>query len=288
MTKDNKSGSAFWSRLKNRYRFQVIDTGTYDVRWVLELSRLNVLTVGSILFLGLFLLSLALFALTPLRFLLPGYVGTNAEEKRAIIELKMKSEALEARLGSQQKYVANLQAILQDSLPLHEDYLQEQERLLQADAEIFFPQAGQLETRFRKDFEILLKQGGPTEVSGTAYVLSLLQKPLEGKPVPGLEAAATASKTLHIKGKPGAGITSVLPGLVIARYKVGQETHLYLQHEEDLVSAYKFQGAAEVSPGDRVDAAQLIGSLSEKGDAVLHFDLWANAEAIPPGQYLRY
>jgi murein DD-endopeptidase MepM/ murein hydrolase activator NlpD len=287
MTKDVKSEPGFWSKLKNHYRFQVIDTSTYDVRWVFELSRLNVVTAFSVLFLLLLALSFALFSLTPLRFLLPGYVGNNAEEKRAVIELKMKSEALEAQLKSDQKFIANLQQILLDSIPVHEDYLEEQQRLLQVDTELFFPQTGKLETRFRKDFELLLKQGNNQEVSGKAYVLSILQKPVEGKAVAIADQVA-GSRTLHIKGKGDAGITSVLAGLVIARYKAGTETHLYIQHEEYIVSAYKFEGVAVVNQGEWVDAGQLIGSLDEKGEEILHLDLWANGEAIAPGQYLKY
>lgn len=287
MTKDVKSEPGFWSKLKNHYRFQVIDTSTYDVRWVFELSRLNVVTAFSVLFLLLLALFFALFSLTPLRFLLPGYVGNNAEEKRAMIELRMKSEELEARLKNDQKFIANLQQILLDSIPVHEDYIEEQQRLLQVDTELFFPQAGNLETRFRKDFELLLKQGNNQEVSGKAFVLSILQKPLDGRAV-SIDDQITGSKTLHIKGKGDAGITSVLAGLVIARYRVGSETHLYIQHEEYLVSAYKFEGVAVVSQGEWVDAGQLLGSLDEKGEEILHLDLWANGEAIAPGQYLRY
>jgi murein DD-endopeptidase MepM/ murein hydrolase activator NlpD len=287
MTKDVKSGPGFWSKLKNHYRFQVIDTSTYDVRWVFELSRLNIVTAFSVLFLLLLALSFALFSLTPLRFLLPGYVGNNAEEKRAVIELKMKSEELEAKLKIDRKFISNLQQILLDSIPVHGDYLEEQQRLLQVDTELFFPQTGKLETRFRKDFELLLKQGGNQDLSGKAYVLSILQKPMEGKAV-AVNDQGVGSRTLHIKGKGDAAITSILAGLVIARYKAGTETHLYIQHEEYLVSAYKFDGPAVVSQGEWVDAGQLIGSLDEKGEAILHIDLWSNGEAIAPGQYLKY
>jgi len=287
MTKDVKSGPGFWTKLKNHYRFQVIDTSTYDVRWVFELSRLNVVTAVSVLFLLLLALSFALFSFTPLRFLIPGYVGSNADEKRAIIELKIKSEQLEAQLQTDRKFIDNLQSILMDSIPVHSDYLKEQERLLQVDTELFFPQSSKLETRFRKDFELLLKQGDSKEVSGKAYVLSILQKPLEGKPVIGTDLGA-GGKTLHIKGKGDAGITSILAGLVIARYKAGSETHLYIQHEEYLVSAYKFEGSAVVNQGEWVDAGQLIGSLDVKGEEILHLDIWANGEAIAPGQYLKY
>lgn len=287
MTKDVKPKGAFWKKLRNHYRFQVIDTQTYDVRWVLSLSRLNVIAVFSVLFLVLLAISFAVFALTPLRFLLPGYVGTNAEEKRAIIELKMKTESLESKLKANDQYILAIKAILNDSMPLHDDIRAEEERLLQADAELFFPQAGKLESRFRKDYELLLKQGGGQEVSGKSYVLNLMQKPLDGKPLPQADDQPV-SRTLRIKGKGDAAVTSVLSGLVIARYKVGTEIHLYIQHDEYLVSAYKYEGEAEVNVGDRVDGGQLIGSLAEKGELVLNFDLWANGEAIPSGQYFKF
>jgi len=60
-------------KLKNVYRFQIVDEKSYDVKMVLELNRLNVL-VGVGLLLAFFtLLNFLLIAYTPLKQYIPGY-----------------------------------------------------------------------------------------------------------------------------------------------------------------------------------------------------------------------
>lgn len=289
MIKNTKSSGGFWKKLRNHYRFQIIDTQSYDVKWVLELSRLNVLTFFSLLFLLLLAISFALFSLTPLRFLLPGYVGTNADDKRAVIQLKMKTEELEHKIAASDAFIKNLQHLVQDSLslPHHTELENSETRILKADEELFFPQPSNVENKFRKDFEILLQKGDKQETSGKAYLLSRLKKPLDGRPIP-QEDMAIGSKSLPIKGKSGAGITSVYAGVVFAKYKVGKEVHIYIQHDDYLISSYRFEGNAEVQQGEKIDIGQLIGSLAEEGSNVLHVNLWGGGEELPPGQYLKY
>jgi murein DD-endopeptidase MepM/ murein hydrolase activator NlpD len=288
MTNKNKFNNAFWKKLRNNYRLQLIDTDTYDVRWVLELNRLNILIAGLVVFLLFLILSFLFFAFTPMKFLLPGFVGTNADDKRELIALKMQSERLEKNLLSYNGYVDALVKILRDSQDLHPDIKSEQARLLQADTTLFFPNPGKLESRFRKDFELLLKQGSdPMSRNDKLFVLNEMQNPIEGKPV-ALSPNEPKLKGLKIKGNGEAGITSVLSGVIVAKYKVGDETHIFIQHEDYLLSVYKFDGVAKVTPGEEVDKGQLIGVLRDGGAEVLYLELWANAESIPPGQYLKY
>jgi|GEM_PF-7114519 len=287
MANETNLKKGFWQKIRNLYRFQVIDINTYDVRWVVEMSKLNLIVLlGGLLFLML-LLAFAVFALTPLRYVLPGYVGSNAEEKRAIIALRLKSEELEKKVKQNDAYYANLSALLEDHQELHNDYKEDQQMLLKADSAYFFPQPGKLETRFRKDFETLLKEDLGTDKTGKVFVLNSMVKPVEGKPVP-LEEQDIHSRTLRIRAREEAAVTSVLPGLVIAKYKSGDQVHIFIQHDDYLVSSYKFPGVADVMQGERVEAGQLIGSIQKASEGILSLDIWANAEPIPPGQYLKY
>lgn len=60
--KDNK-WKQWWQKLKNVYRFQVVEEKTYDVKFVLELNRLNVITVSGILIAILTLLNFFFYSL---------------------------------------------------------------------------------------------------------------------------------------------------------------------------------------------------------------------------------
>jgi hypothetical protein len=287
MTKSDLSERSFWKKLRIHYRLQLIDTDTYDVRWVLQLSRLNILTLGTGVFVLFLVLAFLFFSFTPMKYLLPGFVGTNADDKRDLINLKMKSEEFDKELLAYKTYVDNLMKVVGDSIGLHEDYTSEQMRLLQADTSLFFPQPGKLESQFRKDFELLLKQGDDINRNDKLFVLNNLHNPADGKPLPASQEEAKSS-TLKIKTNGDAGITSVLGGIVIALYKLNEKVHVFIQHEDFLVSAYRFEGVSKVVQGEQLDKGQLIGIMSDKGERILYLDLWANAESIPPGQYLKY
>lgn len=287
MTKSDQSERSFWKKLRIHYRLQLIDTDTYDVRWVLQLSRLNILTLGTGIFVLFLVLAFLFFAFTPMKYLLPGFVGTNADDKRELINLKMKSEEFDKELLAYKAYVDNLMKVVGDSMGLHADYTSEQMRLLQADTTLFFPQPGKLEGQFRKDFELLLKQGDGINRNDKLFVLNNLHLPVDGRPLPASQEESKSS-TLKIKADGDAGITSVLGGMVIAMYKLNDKVHVYIQHEDYIVSAYRFEGVPKVVQGEHLEKGQLIGILSDKGEEVLYLDLWANAESIPPGQYLKY
>lgn len=284
---DSYKTKGLFRNIRSLYRFQIIDTNTYDVKWVIEMSKLNLLILFGICFVLLLVLAFSVFALTPLRYLLPDYIGANAEEKREMIELKLKAEDLEEKIRQYGQYYTNLQTLMEDSVVYHADYLKRNDSLTVSERESKFPSPGQLESQYRKDFETLLKMDKTYEKAGKLFILNEMQLPAEGKPVH-LEGSDLHSKTLKIKSKPEAGINSVLSGIVIARYIIGSRTHLLIQHESGLLSSYKFEGKAEVSQSEKVFAGQLIGIMSNQGDDILSFDLWSDTEPIATGQYLKY
>lgn len=275
----------FWKKLKNTYRFQVIDEKTYEVKWVFELNRLNVFIAGSVLIIGILLFSFLIFSFTPLRFLLPGYVGTNAQEKRDIIALKMNSEALANKVAAQDLYFENLRKILTDSVD-NSSKRNDRIDIALVDTSLFYSQPGKLESKFRKDFELLLKQGDNLNKSAGALSLTKMGKPIEGRPM--IVEDGNNKMTLNIKGKSDAPIKAPLDGTVVARFDSGNEQYIYIQHIGDILSALHFKGTSNVSKGAVVFKGQIIGEMDEAGDKVLMFDLWSAGEPLPPGQFLKY
>ena len=101
-------------KLKNVYRFQIVDEKSYDVKMVLELNRLNVL-VGVGLLLAFFtLLNFLLIAYTPLKQYIPGYGSSSG--RKEVVKMSMKAEELDEKIKAQQEYISNLQNILNDKV----------------------------------------------------------------------------------------------------------------------------------------------------------------------------
>ncbi|MEZ5054873.1 MAG: peptidoglycan DD-metalloendopeptidase family protein [Chitinophagales bacterium] len=101
------------AKLKNVYRFQIVDEKSYDVKLVWELNRLNVL-IGAGLLLAIFtVLNFIFIAFTPLKQYIPGY---GSSDRKDVIKVSMRTEELEEKVNAQQKYITNIQNILNDKI----------------------------------------------------------------------------------------------------------------------------------------------------------------------------
>ena len=100
-------------KLKNVYRFQIVDEKSYDVKLVIELNRLNVL-IGAGLLLAIFtLLNFILVAYTPLKQYIPGY---GASDRKDVLKVRIRTDELEEKVKSQERYITNIQNILNDKI----------------------------------------------------------------------------------------------------------------------------------------------------------------------------
>ena len=286
MKNDTNQKKGFFKNIKSLYRFQIIDTNNYEVKLVVEMSKLNMFVLAWVSFIVLLVIVFVVIALTPLRYLLPGYVGTNAAEKREMIDLRLKADALEDKMNNYDQYISNIQSVINDSIGLHKDYTENSDRIA-TDSAYFYPKASKLELTFRKEFEKLLSDDKIEEKSGSLFIMKNMHLPVEGKPVV-QDETDKLSKTLKIKVKSDASVYSVLPGVVLAQYSIGDQKHVFIQHDYSILSIYKFEGELKVQKGENLISGQLIGIMSEKGDAILSFDLWEGTEPVAAGQFFKY
>jgi hypothetical protein len=114
MTLKKPDWSKWREKLKDVYRFQIVDEKHYDVKLVLELNRLNVIVVGGLLLAFFTFLNFLFISFTPLKQYVPGY-GTSSGRSE-VISMNIKTQELERKLNAHQKYVQNLQNILNDKV----------------------------------------------------------------------------------------------------------------------------------------------------------------------------
>lgn len=272
---------------KKVYRFQLIDIHSYDVKWVMELTKANVFIFITSLFSIFFIISSFIFAFTPLKYLLPGYVGISAQQKKEIINLKLKADSLENKVDVYARYYKNWQAFLQDSIILHSDIIVEDSITL-AERSGDFPQKGKEEMQFLKDFELLYQLDDNSKVSENAFILSQLSLPFEGKVVP-VESSEIDSKTLKVKTIPDSDVHAIYGGVVVNETVVKGQSIVYLQHTNGFVSIYRYSGEILVKKSEIVEKGQLIGITDSKdSQQIATFELWSEGEQIAAGKYLNY
>lgn len=270
--------------IKSPYRFQIIDTMTYDVRWSIVLSKLKLIIYSLSSVFLIFIISYLIIAFTPLKKTLPIF-NSNAEAKREVINLELKTRELEEEIRQYSQYYDNIIRVFNDSIGHHEDYKKVDSSSIERPS--IFPKASQLEAKYRDEFEALLQKDRNFEKGHDIYILNQMHLPVEGKSVP-VKSDEIHLKTLKIEADADAGLYAVLDGVVIAKYISGTKTHLYLQHNNNIISIYKFEGTADVIQGEPVVRGQFIGAIGEKGDHILYFDLWMDTENIAVGQFFNF
>ncbi len=101
-----------FKRRSNTYRLVITNDDTYDEILVLRLSRKSVYLTFSISFILLVGLTIALIALTPLKYYIPGY-GTK-ESRTALQLLKIRTDSLEQSIYYKEQYLEGLKKVLSE------------------------------------------------------------------------------------------------------------------------------------------------------------------------------
>ncbi|MFN8244007.1 MAG: hypothetical protein U0X40_08135 [Ferruginibacter sp.] len=115
MLKLDASGTL--KRLRNRYRLVVMNEDTYEEVVKFKLTRMSVYVVLSTLFVLLVGLTVALIVFTPLKYYLPGVGYGNARQIKEFKLLKIRTDSIEDALNKKQRYLNDLQKVLQGNLP---------------------------------------------------------------------------------------------------------------------------------------------------------------------------
>jgi len=102
-------------KLKNRYRIVLINDTTFEEKFSLSLTPMNVF-VGFSSFLVFFTIIISLLIIfTPLREYIPGY--SDPDLKQDLAKTLYKTDSLEQALSDKEIYYRNLMNIVTDNIP---------------------------------------------------------------------------------------------------------------------------------------------------------------------------
>jgi len=105
------SSNTTLKRLRNHYRLVVMNDDTFEEVVKFRLTRLSAYMVLSTIFLLLIGLTVALLVLTPLKYYIPG-TGVNADSRRELQTLKMRTDSMEQALKYKDNYLDGLKKAL--------------------------------------------------------------------------------------------------------------------------------------------------------------------------------
>ena len=110
MDKKTKKKGKLKQKLTDKYRLVVLNEDTFEERFSLKLSRLNVFVLGGVLSFLLILVTTFIITFTPIKEFIPGYSSTALKIKAT--KLAFKTDSLKRKLDILNDYTKALQPIL--------------------------------------------------------------------------------------------------------------------------------------------------------------------------------
>ena len=286
MKTEPKKDRKLADRLLNKYRLVILNEDTFEERFAIKLSRLNVFILFSLLAISLIFFTTLLIAFTPIREYIPGYSSTELK-KRATL-LTYKTDSIQRELELNQQYIATIRSVLTGEIQQIDFNRDSLVNAAERDMELIEPsrEDSLLREKVRKEDKYNLFDTG---IEGTSFVLF---PPVKG----------TISATYNIEDRHFAvdialtvntPIKAVADGTVIfSEWTVETGYVMIIAHEQDLLSVYKHNGSLTKIQGDLVKSGEVVALSGNSGEFTtgphLHFELWSNGYPVNPQNFIDF
>jgi murein DD-endopeptidase MepM/ murein hydrolase activator NlpD len=286
MAKDSKNETRV-QRWRNKFRFVILNDDTFEELLTLKLSPLNIFVFSVVTIVSTIALTTTVIAFTPLKELIPGYASSKL--RREAIELALTTDSLTAAIDRNERYIQGVQRILQGEVI--DTVLQELETDTSSNnAEILLSDPSAQDSAFREWVEeenaFTLNQGG------TELGIPQLISPLDGIITSEFDKA-TNHFAVDIAAASNTPVKTCYEGTVVfADWTSETGNIIIVQHENNLLSAYKHNSALLKEVGEFVRSGEAIAIIGNSGENStgphLHFELWFEGAPIDPQNFIKF
>ena len=288
MAKDTKKEKKFAKKLLNKYRLVILNEDTFEERFAIKLTRLNVFVITSISAIFLVFLTILLIAFTPLREYIPGY--SSAKLKKEASMLNFKTDSLVQELELNKRYYASIRKVLTGdvtSLEFNRDSVIEAAKndldLLQVATN---REDSILREKVAKEDKYNLFEESTDRDS---YVLF---PPVNGTISEGynIEDKHFAVDVVVATNTP---VKATADGTIIfAEWTIETGYVVIIEHNQELISVYKHNSTITKTQGDLVKAGEVIAMSGDTGELStgphLHFELWSKGYPVNPTNFIDF
>lgn len=281
MKKTQKKKGELKQKLTDKYRLVVLNEDTFEERFSLKLSVLNIFVLGGVLSFLLILVTTFIITFTPIKEFIPGYSSTDLKIKAT--KLALKTDSLKRKLDLMRDYTIALQPILTgeikatiiDSITLDSEKIVIKDSLLNASRE---------DSIFREKIES--QDRFPIQNNISSNVKIVFFAPLTGVISQDFDAT-TKHLAVDIVSKKNAPVKATADGTVIfSGWTTETGNVIILKHAYNYISVYKHNGNLLKQQGDFVKSGEVIASVGSTGELStgphLHFELWSDGYAVNP------
>ncbi len=274
--------------LKDHYRLIIYNDSTIQTVWSIKLTPIKVLTLGSLGAILLILLTTTIIAYTPLRENIPGY--PSAKVRQQIIHNYVLVDSLENEIKVRDSYFDKIKTLFQGETPAEESASTDPElKVTEATFDKFNADSVFKDKLLDEKSNLSIQQNKKRLPSiANIHFFTPLRGMITNRFNPKIDHLA-----VDIVGKQNARISNVLDGTVIfSGWTMDTGYSIFIQHESNIVSAYKHNAELLKEVGNKVKAGDVIAIMGNSGELTtgphLHFELWHNGTALDPETYIDF
>lgn len=287
MAKKKSNKSKFKQKLTDKYRLVVLNDDTFEERFSLKLSRLNVFVLGGVFSILLVGLTTVFIAYTPVKEYIPGY-SSSALKKKAT-KLVYEADSLKTKLAILENYTTAIQSVLSGNVKIETiDSLKVEARKIVVDASKL--NATKEDSLFREKVE--RRDRFPLSDNANNKTKVVFFAPVSGDLTQEFNAK-NKHFAVDIVAKKGTPVKAVTDGTVIfSEWTTETGYVLIIEHPKGFVSVYKHNGVLLKEQGDLVKSGEVIANVGSTGELTtgphLHFELWNEGYAVNPTNYIDF
>jgi murein DD-endopeptidase MepM/ murein hydrolase activator NlpD len=287
MSRKKGEKKAIAKKLLHKYRLVILNEDTFEERVSFKLTRLNVFILAGISAIVLIVLTTLLIAFTPLREYIPGYSSTKL--KQQAYDLEQKTDSLETVIAINDQQYASIRKVLTGDLKTIEfdkDSIEDTE----IDTNDITIQPSKEDSLLRA----IVEQQDKYNLFETAIRPSdfALFPPVKGMITAGYDSASK-HYAVDVVTENDEPVKAAADGIVIFASWTADTGHvIIIEHQNNLITAYKHNASLSKEQGDLVKAGEVIAIVGNTGALTtgphLHFELWNNGYPINPINYIDF
>jgi len=275
-------------KLLHKYRLVVLNEDTFEERFAIKLTRLNVFFLSSLAAIILVILTTLLIVFTPLREYIPGYSST-ALQKQAL-DLDSKTDSLLKSINMNDAYINSLKSVLRgevSAVVINKDSIF---KAAQADTDVLELNPSKADSLLRE--KVRNEDKYNLFESATSVKDFVFFPPVNGSISSGFEPNEKHF-TVDIVVPTNTPVKATSDGRVLfASWTSDAGYVIIIDHGDELVSVYKHNSSLTKSQGDFVRSREVIAISGASGELStgphLHFELWSNGTPLNPTNFIDF
>ena len=288
MAQKKRNKMKLQKKLLHKYRLVVLNEDTFEERFAVKLTRLNVFFLTSLAAIILVTLTTLLIVFTPLREYIPGY--SSAALQKQALQLDTKTDSLMKTINMNDAYINSLKRVMRgevSTVVINKDSIF---KAAQVDTDI-------LELNRSKADSLLREKVRNEDKYNLFETASTVKDFVFFPPVNGSISSKFDLNEKHFAVDIVIPINTPVKATSDGRVLFASWTSdagyvIIIDHGDELISAYKHNSSLTKSQGDFVKAREVIAISGASGELStgphLHFELWSNGIPLNPTNFIDF